>query len=67
MANYRPISTLSSFPKVLQKVTFNRLLANFSNNNNNITIAKQFGFLSKSSTEKAAFDLIYEILEALNK
>jgi len=49
----------------LENVIFNRLLALF--NNNNITISEQFGFWSNSSSEKATFDLIYEILEALTK
>jgi hypothetical protein len=35
--------------------------------NNNIIISEQFGFWSNLSTEKVAFDLIYEILEALTK
>jgi len=49
----------------LENGIFNRLLAHF--NNNNITISEQFGFRSNSSTEKAAFYLIYEILEAVTK
>jgi hypothetical protein len=34
--------------------------------NNNILVNEQFGFRSKLSTEKATYNLINEILEALN-
>lgn len=65
MANYRPIALLLSLSKgVGEQVIVNRLLAHFKNN---ITVPEQFGFPSNSSTEKADFDLIYEILETLNK
>jgi hypothetical protein len=56
---------LTSFSKALENIIFNWLLAHF--NNNNIIIPEQFGFLSNSSAERAAFGLIYEILEALTK
>jgi hypothetical protein len=49
---------------VWEKVTVNRLLTHFKNNN--IIVPEQFGFRSNSSTEKADFDLIYGILETLN-
>jgi len=49
----------------LEKVIFNSLVAHL--NNNEIIVTEQYGYWSKSSTEKAAFDLMYEILEALNK
>lgn len=64
MANYRSISLRLSFSNVWEKVIVNRLLAHFKNN---ITVPEQFGFWSNSSAEKADFDLIYEILETLNK
>jgi hypothetical protein len=36
------------------------------NNNNNILVKEQFGFRSKFSTEMATYNLISEILNALN-
>jgi hypothetical protein len=64
VANYRPISLLTSFSKVFEKVICRRILTHV--NNNNILVNKQFGFQSKLSTEKATYNLINEILEALN-
>ena len=65
MANNTQILLLHSFSKVLEKVLFNRLVAHF--NNKNIILSELSGFRSNSSIKKAAFGLIYEILEALNK
>lgn len=65
MANDTQISLLPSFSKALEKVLFNRLVAHF--NNKNIIVSEQFGFRSDSSTKKAAFGLIYEILETVKK
>jgi exonuclease III len=62
--NYRPISLLTSFSKIFEKVIYIRL-----NNhviNNNIFSVDQYGFRSNSSTEKASFKLINDILQALN-
>jgi hypothetical protein len=50
---------------VWEKVIVNRLLTHFKNNT--IIVSEQFGFWSNSSTKKADFDLIYEILETLSK
>jgi hypothetical protein len=45
MSNYRPISLLTTFSKVLEKVMYNRL------------VPEQFGFRKGISTENAAFKL----------
>jgi hypothetical protein len=64
LANYRPISLLTSFSKVFEKIIYKRLLLHI--NINNILTNEQYGFRAKSSTEKASFQLIIEILNALN-
>jgi hypothetical protein len=64
IANYRPISLLSSFSKVLEKVMYNRLLTHLCKYS--ILAKEQFGFRSDSSTKQALFKLINETLQALN-
>jgi hypothetical protein len=64
LSNYRPISMLTSFSKVLEKALCNRF--NEYLNNNNILNSQQFGFRKNLATEDAIFRLIHEILNALN-
>ena len=64
MSNYRPISLLTSFSKVLQKVIYNRLQNHVTVNN--ILAEEQYGFRNNSSTETASFNLINNMLDALN-
>jgi hypothetical protein len=64
LANYRPISLLTSFSKVFEKVIYRRILTHI--NNNNILVNEQFGFQSKSSTEMATYNLLNELLKAFN-
>ena len=64
MTNYRPISLLTSFAKFLEKIIYDRLINNIQINN--ILVEELFGFRTSSSTDKAAFKLIDEILNALN-
>jgi hypothetical protein len=64
VANYRPISLLTSFSKVFEKITYDRLLQHITINN--ILVEEQFGFRTSSSTDKASYKLIDEILNALN-
>jgi hypothetical protein len=64
MSNYRPISILTSFSKVFEKVIFNRLHTHISVNN--ILDADQYGFRKNCSMETATFNLINNILQALN-
>jgi hypothetical protein len=63
ISNYRPISVLTSFSKIVEKVIFNRLYAHVSLNN--ILSVEQHGFGRKGSTETAIFDLTNNILQAL--
>jgi hypothetical protein len=55
MTNYKPISLLTVFPKVLQKVMYNRLSHHM--HINNILIPEQLGFRQWRSTENATFKL----------
>jgi hypothetical protein len=64
ISNYRPISLLTSFSKIFEKVIFNRLCNHV--NNYNILAHEQYGFRNNSSTEEASYNLINNILDALN-
>jgi len=63
MTNFRPISLLTSFSKILE-VIYTRLYQHL--NQNNILTTEQYGFRINSSTEKASFKLIKEILLSPN-
>ena len=62
-SNYRPISTSSSFSKILEKVMYNQLQEHLNKYNN---LAEHFGFRADSTTNKAMYKLINETLNALN-
>jgi hypothetical protein len=64
VTNYRPISLLTSFSKVIEKAIFVRLLCHIKNNN--ILSNHQYGFRGDSSSELAIYNLINEILKALD-
>jgi hypothetical protein len=55
MSNYRPISLLTTFSKVLEKVVYNRF--GHCLKTNNILVSEQFAFRKGISTENAAFKL----------
>jgi len=54
VANYRPISILPSFSKILEKIIYVRLMNHLETNN--ILAAEHFGFRTSSSTEQASFN-----------
>jgi retron-type reverse transcriptase len=64
VSNYRPISILTPFSKIFEKVIFNRLQAHISDNN--ILDVDQYGFRKNCSMETATLNLINNILQALN-
>jgi hypothetical protein len=64
MANYRPISLLTSFSKVFEKIIYERLLQHV---NVNILVEEQFGFRPATSTNKTSYRLRNEILNAINE
>ena len=64
-ANYRPISTLSSFRKVFEKLVYNQLY-NFLEKYC-ILYQYQFGFRKGYSTEQAILELTDSLNKAMNK
>ena len=59
LGNYRPISVLLCFSKILEKIMYNSLYKDLSDNN--VLYKKQFGFQEKHSTENAIMQLVEEI------
>ena len=61
--NYRPISLLSVFNRVLEKLMYNRLIKFIEKRN--LIYDKQFGFRSHHSTEHAILSIVDKIQEAI--
>ena len=59
--NYRPISLLSQFSKILEKIIYNRFLHFI--NKHNLLYTKQYGFIRNSSTSHALYDH-YNVIES---
>jgi len=64
MSDYRPVSLLTSFSKIFEKVIYDRLLQR--TNENNIIDTDQYRFKTNSSTELAIFKLINQTLSHIN-
>lgn len=62
--NYRPISILPCFSKVLEKLVYTRVIKHL---NDNILYKHQYGFRKKHSTYMALLQLIDKISTALDK
>jgi hypothetical protein len=62
--NYRPISLLTSFSKVIEKLIYARLLDHTTTNS--ILVNEKYGFRTRYSTELSNFSLIHNILIAMN-
>jgi hypothetical protein len=65
ISNYRPISLLPSFSKIIEKIIYERL--NCYLLENNILANEQFGFTEKSTTDMATHALLNNIQLSLNK
>ena len=65
MDNYRPISLLCTFSKILEKIMYNRL-SNFLETNNLLS-PQQFGFRKSHSTVHPLTLFVNQISNALNK
>ena len=63
--NYRPISVLPCFSKILEKIMYNRVY-NYLNDNN-LLFHKQFGFRKGHSTDDALISLINSIYDSFNQ
>ena len=62
--NYRPISLLTSFSKVIENALSMRLTEHFYSNK--LPVGKQFGFRKGVATEDAIFKLTNEVVNAVN-
>ena len=65
MCNYRPISLLSVFNKIMEKLMYNRLISFIEKMD--VIYAKQFGFCSHHSTEHAISSIVDKIHEGIEK
>ena len=65
LTNYRPISALSCFSKILERIMYNRVY-NYLNDNN-LLFRKQFGFRKGHSTDHALIKLIDSIYDFFNQ
>ena len=63
--NYRPISLLPSFSKVLERLMYNKIVQYL--NQNNILYKHQYGFRAKHSTIHPIIHLLNNCAEASNK
>ena len=64
-SNYRPVSVLPCFSKILERLIFNRCMDYI--NNYNILNEKQFGFRPKHSTYMAIIELVDKIANAFER
>ena len=65
VSNYRPISVLPCFSKILEKIMYNRLYSYLCENN--ILYEKQFGFQKQTSTEHAILQLTDDLHKNFNE
>ena len=64
-SNYRPISVLPYFSKILERIMYNRLYSYLTENN--ILFNKQFGFQAGHSTDHALLELVDRINNTFNE
>lgn len=64
--NYRPISVLTIFNKIIERLILNRLTS-FTEEHLKLIYPYQFGFRRKTGTECAATELVSHIQQALNE
>ena len=65
LTNYWPISVLSRFSKILERIMYSRVY-NYQNDNN-LLFHKQFGFRKGHSTDHALIELINTIYDSFNQ
>ena len=63
--NYRPISLLSIFSKIFEKVVYTRMYSFLTDNN--LIYDRQFGFRSKHSTNHALINLTEDIKSYMDR
>ena len=64
ITNHRPISILSPFTKLFEKIIFNRLNSFFINNN--LFSDQQFGFIKGRGTQDAIINFLFDVNKAIN-
>ena len=66
VSNYRPISILTCFTKIFEKVIFNRLLNFF--NKHSVLVSNQYGFRENCSTSHAILhvDIVTSTYDNIN-
>ena len=65
LSNYRPISLLSIFHKLLKRLMYNRLVSILDKHN--VLFEKQFGFRSNHSTDHAILSIVDKIQKAIEE
>ena len=65
LTNYRPISVLPCFSKLLERIIYNRLFKYLSENS--ILCKKQFGFQTSHSTEHAILLLVNQLYQSFDE
>ena len=65
VSNYRPVSILPCFSKILERIVYNRLYDHLMRND--LLYQKQFGFQNGHSTEHAVVDLVDKILKGFDQ
>ena len=64
LSNYRPVSLLTSFSKIFEKVIYKRLVNHASTHN--ILSKAQYGLRTNMSTDNVIYQLMNNILKALD-
>lgn len=65
VGNYRPISVLPIFSKILERIIYNRIYSHL--NKHNLLFSRQFGFQKNTSTEHAILQLADDIIKGFSK
>ena len=65
IGNYRPMSVLSCFSKILERIMYNRLFKYLTTNET--LYKKQFGFQKGHSTEHTIIQLLHQINNSFEK
>uniref|UniRef100_A0A1B6KD14 Reverse transcriptase domain-containing protein n=2 Tax=Cicadellinae TaxID=33370 RepID=A0A1B6KD14_9HEMI len=63
--NYRPISLISTFSKIIEKIALHRLMAHLKQEN--LITEKQHGFLKGKSTSSAIISLVEHVIDQIDK
>ena len=65
LTNYRPVSVLPCFSKLLERIMYNRLFKYLSENS--ILYEKQFGFQTSHNTEHAILLLVNQLYQSFDE